>query len=76
MQVDGLSGAGYSYAELADTIARCAASLARLGLAKGDRLCLFTPNCVEFAIAYFGAMTLGGIVMPLNPLFTKCTRRM
>jgi len=68
--VDGLSGTHYSYTELEKAVETFSLSLGELGFKNGDRLCLFTPNCVEFIVAYFAVMSLGGIVVPLNPLFT------
>jgi long-chain acyl-CoA synthetase len=45
-----------------------AARLRELGVAAGDRVALKLPNGVEFAAAWFGALQLGAIVVPLNVL--------
>jgi long-chain acyl-CoA synthetase len=59
-----------TYRELRDQVDRCAAGLARLGVAKGDRVALVLPNCPQFVVAFYGALRLGAVVAPLNPLGT------
>ncbi|MGW1753836.1 long-chain-fatty-acid--CoA ligase [Streptomyces mirabilis] len=34
----------------------------------GDRVAIMLPNVPEFALAYFGVLRAGGIVVPMNPL--------
>lgn len=46
------------------------ASLRRLGVKRGDRVALMLPNCPQFLIAFFGALRLGAVVVPCNPLYT------
>ncbi|MCB0197262.1 MAG: long-chain fatty acid--CoA ligase [Anaerolineae bacterium] len=48
---------------------RFAAGLQQLGLQKEDRVALYMPNCPQFAIAYYGTLRAGGIVVPCNPLY-------
>ena len=47
-----------------------AASLANLGVGRGDRIALLLPACPEFAISMFAAAKLGSVVVPLNPRLT------
>ncbi len=63
-------GARLSYRELADQVNRFAASLAALGVRKGDRVALMLPNLPQFVIAFFGTLKLGAIVVNTNPLYT------
>ncbi len=61
--------AQFTYRELdqaSDAIAR--ALLAR-GLEKGDRVAIVMPNCVAFAIVYFGILKAGGVVAAANPTY-------
>ena len=56
-----------TYAEVRDATLRLAAGLARLGIARGDRIAVHLanrPEAVEFA---FAASRIGAIFMPLNP---------
>lgn len=69
--IDGPTGRKVSYTELADSIAIAAYNLAQRGFKKGDVFGILSPNCPEYAIAFHAVATLGGIVTPINPLYTK-----
>jgi long-chain acyl-CoA synthetase len=47
-----------------------AAGLANQGIAKGDRIGLYCPNCAEFALAYAGIVKAGAVVVPINLLLS------
>jgi acyl-CoA synthetase (AMP-forming)/AMP-acid ligase II len=66
--IDGPSGRALTYAALADTVRRVAAGLVARGVAKGDVLALCSPNCPEFAVAYYAALAAGTVVTTVNPL--------
>ncbi|MDQ3944014.1 MAG: alpha/beta fold hydrolase [Actinomycetota bacterium] len=68
--VDGVTNRAISYRELADAVGRVGAALAARGVVKGDVLALFSPNCPEFVITYYAAMSLGAVVTTINPLTT------
>ena len=68
--IDSATGRTFSYRKLADVVERAAAGLAGAGVVKGDVLALCTPNCPEFAIAYYTAASLGAVITTLNPLTT------
>ena len=57
-----------TYAELDAAGARVAGLLRERGVAPGDRVAIVLPNVPEFASAYFGALRLGAIVVPMNVL--------
>ncbi|HKP83631.1 MAG TPA: AMP-binding protein [Pyrinomonadaceae bacterium] len=69
--IDGPTGRKVSFTELADSIAIAAYNLAQRGFKKGDVFGILSPNCPEYAIAFHAVATLGGIVTPINPLYTK-----
>ena len=69
--IDGPSGRAITYAQLADSISIVAHNLSARGFKKGDVLGILSPNCPEYAIAFHAVATLGGIVTPINPLYTK-----
>ncbi len=50
---------------------RVANALAALGLAAGDRLLRYLPNCPEHEIAFYGASKVGAIVCPMNPAYRE-----
>ena len=68
--IDGPSGRELSYGELADGIGACAAGLAGRGFAKGDVLGILMPNLPEYAVAFHGAASAGGMSSTVNPLYT------
>lgn len=58
------------YGELKDQVDRFAAGLARLGVCKGDKVCLYLPNCPEFIIADWAILKTGAAVVPVSVLRT------
>jgi long-chain acyl-CoA synthetase len=56
------------YALLDEGSARVAGFLAERGVGPGDRVGIMLPNVPYFAIAYFGVLRLGAVVVPMNVL--------
>ena len=64
-------GKSMSYAELDDQAGRFAAYLQKdIGLKKGDRVALMMPNVMQYAVALYGVLRAGGVVVNVNPLYT------
>ena len=63
-------GSEMSFEELRFESMRFANALANLGVQKGDRVGLHLPNCPQYPVAYYAVLSLGGIVVNLNPLYT------
>ncbi|PBD02090.1 long-chain acyl-CoA synthetase [Streptomyces sp. OV198] len=63
-----LEDAVVSYRALDEGSARMAGLLDNHGVKPGDRVAIMLPNVPEFALAYFGVLRAGGIVVPMNPL--------
>jgi long-chain acyl-CoA synthetase len=57
-----------TYRELNAESTRFAASLATLGVRKGDRVAIFLPNLPQFPIAYFGILKAGAVLTTISPL--------
>jgi long-chain acyl-CoA synthetase len=57
-----------SYEMLEAAVARAAGLLRSKGVRAGDRVGIQLPNVPYFPIAYYGALRLGAIVVPMNPL--------
>src|SRR5215213_4386007 len=68
--VDATTGQTLTYAALADGVHRVAYGLSQRGFGKGDVFAIYSSNCPEYALAFFGVATLGGIVTTINPLAT------
>ena len=65
---------GISSQEMLRRIAGLSESLARIGVAQGDRFAIFAPNCPEWHIADFAALGLGAVVVPIY--FRESAERM
>ena len=68
--VDAASGHTLTYAQLADGVRRVAAGLAARGLRPREAFAILAPNSPEWLVACYGAMTAGGVVTGINPLYT------
>lgn len=58
-----------SWAELADSVRRCRAGLARLGVGRGDRVAAYLPNLPETIVAFLATASLGAIWTSCAPEF-------
>lgn len=63
-------GTQITYYQLRLLSIKFAQALVKIGVKKGDRVCLQLPNSPQFAIAYFGTLMAGGIATLMNPLYT------
>lgn len=68
--VCGVTGASYSYAELARAVRQAAAGFRHAGVAKGDVVGIVSANVPDFAVAFFGLTMLGAIPSTVNPIAT------
>jgi len=57
-----------TYAQLDEMTARFAGLLKSKGFEHGDRVGIMLPNVPYFAIAYYGTLRAGGVVVPMNVL--------
>ncbi len=64
-----LMNAKMTYGQLNERVDRFAAALQQLGVKKGDRVAIYTANCPQFIISYYGALKAGAIVVTFNPLY-------
>lgn len=56
----------YTYRWLEEKSSGLAASLARLGIAPGDRVALWMKNSVEYILSFYGILKAGGILVPVS----------
>jgi long-chain acyl-CoA synthetase len=63
-------GAELTFMDLKRRSDAFAAALADLGIVKGDRVGIMLPNCPQYIVAAFGILTLGAIVVNINPSYT------
>ena len=57
-----------TYATLQEGVARCAAVLLALGLARADRVAIWLDKCPEMVEACFGTAAAGAVFVPVNPV--------
>jgi len=63
-------GRKYSYAELKELTYRFATALYELGVKNNDRVVIYLPNCPQWIAAYFGIQKIGGVPVPISPIYT------
>ncbi len=68
--IDGPSGRTLTYGQLNDAVKRVAVGLSLRGFGKGDVLAICSPNLPDYAVAFNGVATVGGINTTINPLYT------
>jgi long-chain acyl-CoA synthetase len=58
-----------TYAELASESKRVADGLADLGVLRGDRVMMFSENCLEYLVVYLATARLGAVFSPVHASF-------
>jgi fatty-acyl-CoA synthase len=56
----------FTYRQFEARCHRLAHALRRLGIGKGDRVCILSPNSHFFLESYYGVLEIGAILVPLN----------
>ena len=59
----------FTYSQLLDRVDRLANNLISLGLMKGDRIGIWSPNCAEWVLTQFAAARAGLILVTINPAY-------
>jgi fatty-acyl-CoA synthase len=62
-------GIRWSYADLAREVDRLAGGLLRLGIAKGNRVGIWSPNRSEWLLTQFATARIGAILVCINPAY-------
>ena len=56
----------YTFEEFNETVNRCAHGLEKLGIKRGDKAAIYSHNCDQFIIYWWGLMKLGAVITPIN----------
>ena len=67
--VEYASGRRWTYAELDRDVNALARGLIGAGIAKGDRVGVWSPNCAEWTIAQYASAKVGAILVNVNPSY-------
>src|SRR5579864_1590881 len=62
-------GIRWTYRELREQVDRCAAGLLALGLRRGERIGIWSPNNAEWCVAQFATAKAGLILVNINPAY-------
>ena len=62
-------GIRWTYAELDAEVERCARALLAEGVAKGDRVGIWSPNNAEWVVVQFATARVGAILVNVNPAY-------
>ena len=60
-----------TFKQLNDQVDVFSNALKNLGVKKGDRVALFSPNSIQWEISFFGLEKAGAILVPMNPQFKE-----
>ena len=71
--VDRRPGSGsarrWTYTELAADVDALALGLLEMGIAKGDRVGIWAPNCAEWILTQYATAKIGAILVNINPAY-------
>jgi fatty-acyl-CoA synthase len=67
--VDRPAGRRWTYTELAADVDALAFGLLEMGIAKGDRVGIWAPNCAEWTLTQYATAKIGAILVNINPAY-------
>ncbi|MFN3423117.1 MAG: AMP-binding protein [Novosphingobium meiothermophilum] len=62
-------GVRWTWRELDEEVDRVATGLLDRGVAKGDRVGIWAPNCAEWTVLQFATARIGAILVTINPAY-------
>jgi fatty-acyl-CoA synthase len=67
--VECATGRRWSYPALVADVDACALGLDTLGVRKGDRVGIWSPNCAEWVFVQYATAKLGAVLVNINPAY-------
>ena len=67
--VPGADARRWSYTKMNDDVDRLARALLALGIAKGERVGIWSPNCAEWTLLQYATAKAGAILVNVNPAY-------
>ena len=67
--VEVASGRRWTYAELDRDVNALARGLVAAGIAKGDRVGIWSPNCAEWTLVQYATAKVGAVLVNVNPSY-------
>lgn len=62
-------GIRWNYTELKDEVEKCAKAFMAIGVEKGDRVGIWSPNCAEWLLVQLATAKFGAILVNINPSY-------
>src|SRR6266446_5736368 len=59
----------FTYAAFREEVDRCARALLALGVEKGERVGIWSTNCIAWVLAQFATAKIGAILVNVNPAY-------
>jgi fatty-acyl-CoA synthase len=67
--VDVQQGIRWTYREFSERVTGLARALVAAGVAKGDRVGIWAPNCAEWTLTQYATARIGAILVNINPSY-------
>jgi fatty-acyl-CoA synthase len=67
--VDRSAGRRWTYTELAADVEALALGLLEMGVAKGERVGIWAPNCAEWTLTQYATAKIGAVLVNINPAY-------
>ena len=67
--VDRAAGKRWNYTEFVADVDSVAVGMLRSGIAKGDRVGIWAPNCWEWVLVQYATAKIGAILVNINPAY-------
>jgi fatty-acyl-CoA synthase len=69
--VDVPSGRRWTYDEFGADVSALARAFLAAGVAKGDRIGIWAPNCPEWVLVQYAAAAIGAVMVNINPAYRR-----
>ena len=63
-------GTRFSYREIQDMANCFGTALADMGIKAGQKIIIYIPNSIQWVVAWLGIQKIGGICVPITPIYT------
>lgn len=64
-------GTSYSYSKIQNLVRRFASALYELGVREENKILIYLPNCPQWIIVWLAIQKIGGICVPINPIYSS-----
>ena len=64
-------GIRWNYRELQQQVTTCAKALMAIGVSKGDRVGIWSPNMAQWCVTQFATAKIGAILVNINPAYRQ-----